>query len=243
MHPWRPPPDCKDGCAVDLCKYKTPTGGETLVAVKRLRPSIIRNKAELKNFVEETKLLRKLHHRYLRLFRGLQNRLACTGTHSYACLRKACHACICTQDIAVIGPSLRHAYRYITKYVGVGGRLEASLDDEEQAKDVLEHMFLVQEYLDGGNLRKQVLEQVLSPSGYLLDRPSCCECRRPMPILRQSIFLSRTLSVQCADSICRAACHCRACKCCLFLPVYKIMVHTGHTEGCEPICGRCAQLT
>ena len=73
------------------------------------------------------------------------------------------------------GSYLWHAYRYITKYIGVGGRLEASLDDAEQAKDVLEHMFLVQEYLDGGNLRKQVLEQVLSSSGQLLARPSCCE--------------------------------------------------------------------
>ena len=49
--------------AVELCKYTPPTGGETLVAVKRLRPSIIKNKEELHNFVEETKLLRKLQHR------------------------------------------------------------------------------------------------------------------------------------------------------------------------------------
>ena len=48
---------------MDLCKYKTPSGGEVLVAVKRLRPSIIKNKEELHNFVEETKLLRKLQHR------------------------------------------------------------------------------------------------------------------------------------------------------------------------------------
>ena len=34
-----------------------------LVAVKRLRPKIIRNTAELRNFVQETKLLRKLHHK------------------------------------------------------------------------------------------------------------------------------------------------------------------------------------
>ena len=48
---------------VDLCKYKPPTGGEALVAVKRLRPHILKDKQELANFVEETKLLRKLQHR------------------------------------------------------------------------------------------------------------------------------------------------------------------------------------
>ncbi|KAK9918987.1 hypothetical protein WJX75_008520 [Coccomyxa subellipsoidea] len=97
---------------VDLCKYKTPTGGEVLVAVKRLRPSIIKNKEELHNFVEETKLLRKLQH------------------------------------------------RHITKYIGVGGRMEGSLRNAEEAKKVLNSMYLVQEYIDGGNLRKQVLEQM-----------------------------------------------------------------------------------
>ena len=34
-----------------------------LVAVKRLRPSILKSKEELLAFVEETKLLRKLQHR------------------------------------------------------------------------------------------------------------------------------------------------------------------------------------
>lgn len=44
--------------------YKAPVGGsEVLVAVKRLRPSILKNKEELLAFVEETKLLRKLQHR------------------------------------------------------------------------------------------------------------------------------------------------------------------------------------
>ncbi|KAK9918800.1 hypothetical protein WJX75_007031 [Coccomyxa subellipsoidea] len=97
---------------VDLCTYRPPTGGEVLVAVKRLRPKIIRNTAELRNFVQETKLLRKLHH------------------------------------------------KYITKYIGVGGQMDASLDNPEGMKEVLEHMYLVQEFLDGGNLRKQVLEQM-----------------------------------------------------------------------------------
>ena len=52
--------------AVEICKLKPSGGGpETLVAVKRLKPSILRNKEELINFIEECKLLRKLSHRCL----------------------------------------------------------------------------------------------------------------------------------------------------------------------------------
>ena len=52
-------------CAVELCKYKPPgSGREVLVAVKRLRPSILKDRDELLAFVEETKLLRKLSHRF-----------------------------------------------------------------------------------------------------------------------------------------------------------------------------------
>ncbi len=40
--------------------------------------------------------------------------------------------------------------------------MEGSLRNAEQAKEVLNSMYLVQEYIDGGNLRKQVLEQVRS---------------------------------------------------------------------------------
>lgn len=54
------------------------------------------------------------------------------------------------------------ACRHITKYIGVGGHMEGSLRNAEQAKEVLNSMYLVQEYIDGGNLRKQVLEQVRS---------------------------------------------------------------------------------
>ena len=51
-------------CAVEICKHKPPDGSaEAIVAVKRLRPSILRNKEELINFIEECKLLRKLSHR------------------------------------------------------------------------------------------------------------------------------------------------------------------------------------
>ena len=50
--------------AVELCNYKSPIGGkEVLVAVKRLRPSILKDRSQLLDFVEETKLLRKLSHR------------------------------------------------------------------------------------------------------------------------------------------------------------------------------------
>ena len=51
--------------AVDLCKYNPPDGGkQELVAVKRLRPSILKDKTELQLFVGETKLLKKLKHRF-----------------------------------------------------------------------------------------------------------------------------------------------------------------------------------
>lgn len=53
-----------------------------------------------------------------------------------------------------------HPNRHITKYIGVGGKHEGSLRNAEQAKQVLSSTYLVQEYIDGGNLRKQVLEQV-----------------------------------------------------------------------------------
>lgn len=39
--------------------------------------------------------------------------------------------------------------------------MEGSLRNAEQAKQVLDSMYLVQEFIDGGNLRKQVLEQVV----------------------------------------------------------------------------------
>ncbi len=51
--------------------------------------------------------------------------------------------------------------RNITRYIGVGGHSEGSLRNAEQAKQVLDSMYLVQEFIDGGNLRKQVLEQVM----------------------------------------------------------------------------------
>ena len=64
---------------------------------------------------------------------------------------------------------LLHA-RYIVEYIGVGGSGDISLRNAESAKKVLNSTFLVQEYVEGGNLRSQVLEQVrqahcaLSPS-------------------------------------------------------------------------------
>ena len=45
-------------------------------------------------------------------------------------------------------------------YIGVGGSGEMSLRNAESAKRVLNSTFLVQEYVEGGNLRNQVLEQV-----------------------------------------------------------------------------------
>ena len=49
---------------MELCNYTPPgSNSKVLVAVKRLRPSILKNKEELLAFVEETKLLRKLQHR------------------------------------------------------------------------------------------------------------------------------------------------------------------------------------
>jgi hypothetical protein len=48
--------------AVEICKYKS-SHGEAVVAVKRLRHNMLKNKEELANFVEECKLLRKLSNR------------------------------------------------------------------------------------------------------------------------------------------------------------------------------------
>ena len=45
--------------------------------------------------------------------------------------------------------------------------MDASLDNPEEVKDVPQCTYLVQEHLDGGNLRKQVLQQVTQPSGFL----------------------------------------------------------------------------
>ena len=50
--------------------------------------------------------------------------------------------------------------RYIVSYIGVGGSGEMSLRNADSARKVLNSTFLVQEYVEGGNLRKQVLEQV-----------------------------------------------------------------------------------
>ena len=44
--------------------------------------------------------------------------------------------------------------------MGVGGSGEMSLRNAESAKRVLNTTFLVQEYVEGGNLRNQVLQQV-----------------------------------------------------------------------------------
>ena len=54
---------------------------------------------------------------------------------------------------------LLHA-RYIVEYIGVGGSGDISLRNAESARRVLNSTFLVQEYVEGGNLRNQVLEQV-----------------------------------------------------------------------------------
>jgi serine/threonine protein kinase len=50
--------------------------------------------------------------------------------------------------------------RNITGYIGVGGDLDSSLTDARTTRKVLNSMFLVQEYIDGGNLRMQLLLQV-----------------------------------------------------------------------------------
>ena len=58
---------------------------------------------------------------------------------------------------------LLHA-RYIVEYIGVGGSGDISLRNAESARKVLNSTFLVQEYVEGGNLRNQVLEQVKQTS-------------------------------------------------------------------------------
>ena len=49
--------------AVDISTYKSPLGADVTVAVKKLRPRILKDRNELAAFVEEAKLLRKLSHR------------------------------------------------------------------------------------------------------------------------------------------------------------------------------------
>jgi hypothetical protein len=63
------------------------------------------------------------------------------------------------------------------KYIGVGGAGEMSLRNSESAKRVLDSTFLVQEYVEGGNLRNQVLEQVTPSSGLRAYRALCMEQR------------------------------------------------------------------
>ena len=55
--------------------------------------------------------------------------------------------------------------RYIVEYIGVGGSGDISLRNAESARKVLNSTFLVQEYVEGGNLRNQVLEQVNQAPG------------------------------------------------------------------------------
>lgn len=182
---------CK--CAVDLCKFKPPGGGnEVLVAVKRLLPSILKNKEELLAFVEETKLLRKLRHKYcpaqfdMATSEHHQNPLVpiCSliwpaSLDPIRCAYRPCPTCVKWQAIPSMVPAadvyqryIRHmcgaltrlcTCRYIVSYIGVGGSGEMSLRNAESAKKVLNSTFLVQEYVEGGNLRKQVLEQVCWP--------------------------------------------------------------------------------
>ena len=53
------------------------------------------------------------------------------------------------------------------RYIGVGGLGSLSLMNLNSARKVLSSTFLVQEYMEGGNLRSQVLEQVWLPSAQL----------------------------------------------------------------------------
>ena len=55
----------------------------------------------------------------------------------------------------------------IVRYIGVGGLGSLSLMNLNSARKVLSSTFLVQEYMEGGNLRSQVLEQVQLPSAQL----------------------------------------------------------------------------
>ena len=57
--------------------------------------------------------------------------------------------------------------RNIVRYIGVGGLGSLSLLNLNSARKVLGSTFLVQEYMEGGNLRSQVLEQVWPPSAQL----------------------------------------------------------------------------
>ena len=54
--------------------------------------------------------------------------------------------------------------------------MEGSLRNAEEAINVLNSMYLVQEYIGGGNLRKQVLEQVRFLGSRKTSCVTCCEC-------------------------------------------------------------------
>lgn len=50
--------------------------------------------------------------------------------------------------------------RYIVQYIGLGSTGEGGPDEEDGLMAVLHSAFIVQEYINGGTLKKMVLEQV-----------------------------------------------------------------------------------
>lgn len=66
---------------------------------------------------------------------------------------------------------------HITRYLGVGTALaDSSIVDEAAARRVIDATYIVQEYIDGGNLRGQVLKQ----------------CPGRLPCLALKVFLPAT---------------------------------------------------
>ena len=142
--------------AVEICKYKSPHGGETVVAVKRLRHNMLKNKEELANFVEECKLLRKLSNRCWSFPVVPMKCIAFLATAMPSCSTRSRSCWLYRVPTILKQPRLLLRSR-VTRYLGMGS-VEGS-EDQTATQAVLDSTYLVQEYIDGGTLRDQVLKQ------------------------------------------------------------------------------------
>lgn len=77
---------------------------------------------------------------------------------------------------------------HITRYLGVGTHMEDSSfnKDEEHTRKVLNATYLVQEFIDGGNLRDQVLQQASDHAASRTGRASSCLTGMGCQIMRLS---------------------------------------------------------
>jgi hypothetical protein len=50
---------------VTQCRWNSPNGGQQMVAMKKIRTELLQNPQEVKSFVSEVRLLRRLEHRWV----------------------------------------------------------------------------------------------------------------------------------------------------------------------------------